>query len=311
LDRAVTILAVTAALTAPFVLDGFATYQLTLAACSAIAILGLNLLIGFNGQFSLGHGAFYGLGGYVAAVATSRWGVSAYASIPAAGLVCFAVGFLVGLPTRNLPFLSLALATYAVAMAMPQLLKSSLLARWTGGVQGLYLDRPAPPFGLPVTDDQWWYFVTLFALLPLFWLARNLVRSRTGRALRAIRDNPIAAGCSGVNLTLYKSFAFGTSACCAGVAGALAAFRMDFVAPDSFTWALSLRLLIGAVAGGIDSLWGAIAGGLFIQYLPDLAGAVSKNLAYPVYGAVLLLTIWVMPGGAAGLVRAAAARAER
>jgi branched-chain amino acid transport system permease protein len=300
--RAAFIGAVAAGVLLPFCVEGFTVYQFTIAGVYAIAILGLNLLTGFTGQFSLGQGAFYGLGGYTAAILMERWGVSAYPAIPAAGVVCFAAGFLFGLPTARLKFLHLVLATYALATVMPRLLKSSHFERLTGGVQGIYVDRPGPPVGLPLTDDQWWYFVTLAILALLCWLARNLVTSRSGRALVAIREHPIAARSMGINVGLYKCLVFGVSALCAGVAGALGTIRMDLIAPDSFTLWLSILLLIGAVAGGVRSVPGAILGGLFIQFLPTFADMVSKDLAQVVYGLMLLAAIWVMPSGAAGFM---------
>src|SRR5262249_10169477 len=154
-------------------------------------------------------------------------------TLPAAGVVCFAVGFLFGLPALRLQGLYLALATFALAVAMPQLLKFHPLEDFTGGVQGLVIDKPDPPFGLPISADQWLYYLTLLVLLLMFATAANLVRSRTGRAIMAIRDNPIAAAAMGINLALYKTLTFGVSALYTGVAGALGAIVVQFVAPDS------------------------------------------------------------------------------
>src|SRR5438128_297967 len=183
----------------PFVAKNFFVFQLTLALIYAIAILGLNLLTGFNGQFSLGHSAFYALGAYTAAIMMSRWEISYLWTLPTGGIVCFAVGFLFGLPALRLQGLYLALATFALAIAMPQILKFQPLEDFTGGVQGLVIDKPDPPFGLPIDADQWLYYFTLAVLLAMFAAAASLVKSRSGRAIMAIRDNPIAAAAMGIN----------------------------------------------------------------------------------------------------------------
>ena len=291
------------ALALPFINRDFTTFQLTLAGIYAIAILGLNLLTGISGQFSLGHGAFYALGAYTAAILIERAQFNEYLAIPVAGVVCFCAGFLFGLPALRLEGIYLALATFALAVATPQILKSSHLEHWTGGVQGMNLLKPEAPFGLPLSIDQWWYLVTLAILLVLFWAAWNLVRSRTGRALKALRDNPIAALAMGVNTALYKSLAFGVSAFYTGIAGALGALVIEFVAPDSFSFSLSILFLIGLVVGGLGSIPGALIGGLFILYAPNFAEQISKGLAGAMFGVLLILVIYLMPSGAAGFFR--------
>ena len=299
---------VACALALPFFLWGFRTYQLAFAASHAIAILGLNLVAGQAGVISLGHGAFYGLGAYTMAVLMRQAGASAYAGILAAPLVCLAAGYAFGRIVAPLARFYLALATFTLALAVPQTLKSSHLTPWTGGVQGLYLDRPGPPAGVPVSQDQWWYFVALGLLGLGLWIARNLVNSSAGRAVRAMRDHPIAAQVAGIDLAHYTAMIFAVGAAYAGVAGALAALLLDFVAPESFTYWLSILLLVGSVFGGMTSVWGALAGGLFLQFWPDLAATVSRNLAIPVFGALLVLSAQLMPGGVAGILGAMAGR---
>src|SRR3712207_4978002 len=168
-----------AALVAPFLAKNFLIFQLTLVMVYAIAIIGLNLLTGFNGQFSLGHSAFYAIGAYTAAILMEMGGVPYALTLPAAGLVCFLAGFLFGLPALRLEGLYLALATFALAVATPQLLKFSPLEHWTGGVQGIVVIKPDAPFGLPLSQDQWLYFFTLAVALLMFWAAHNLVHSRS------------------------------------------------------------------------------------------------------------------------------------
>ncbi|HEV3396988.1 MAG TPA: branched-chain amino acid ABC transporter permease, partial [Xanthobacteraceae bacterium] len=219
------------ALALPFAVKNFLLFQLTLAIIYAVAILGLNLLTGFNGQFSLGHSAFYAIGAYTAAIMMDHWGIAYYWTLPAAGLTCLVTGFLFGLPALRLEGIYLALATFALAIATPQILKFSPLEPWTGGVQGIVVIKPDAPLGLPLNSDQWLYFFTLAVAAVLYVCAVNLVTSRTGRAMTAIRDNPIAAGAMGVNVSLYKSLTFGVSALYTGIAGALGAVVTGFVAP--------------------------------------------------------------------------------
>jgi branched-chain amino acid transport system permease protein len=287
----------------PFALKNFFIFQITLALIYAIAILGLNLLTGFNGQFSLGHSAFYAIGAYTAAIMMENMGLSYVWTLPAAAVICFVFGFLFGLPALRLEGIYLALATFALAIAIPQMLKSSVLEHWTGGVQGIVIIKPDAPFGLPLSSDQWLYFFTVVVALVMYVCAVNLVQSRTGRALIAIRDHPIAASAMGINVALYKSLTFGVSALYTGVAGALGAIAISFVAPDSFTFVLAVALFVGLVVGGVGSIPGTLAGGLFVLFVPNIAEHFSKGLAGAVYGLILLLVIYVMPTGAAGLVR--------
>jgi branched-chain amino acid transport system permease protein len=287
----------------PFVLKNFFIFQITLAIIYAIAILGLNLLTGFNGQFSLGHSAFYAIGAYTAAIMMENIGLSYVWTLPVAAVVCFVFGFLFGLPALRLEGIYLALATFALAIAIPQVLKSSVLEHWTGGVQGIVIIKPDAPFGLPLSSDQWLYLFTVVAAIVMYVCATNLVKSRTGRALIAIRDHPVAASAMGINVSLYKSLTFGVSALYTGVAGALGAIAIGFVAPDSFTFVLAVALFVGLVVGGVASIPGTLVGGLFVLFVPNIAESVSKGLAGAVYGVILLLVIYLMPTGFAGLTR--------
>jgi len=296
------------ALMLPLFMTSFITFQLTLVMIYGLAILGLNLLTGFNGQFSLGHSAFYGIGAYTAAILMDQADLAYYWTLPCAGALCFVVGFLFGLPALRLQGLYLALATFALATAMPQILKFHLLEPLTGGVQGIAILKPDPPSGVPLSADQWLYYFTLAVLLVMFAGAANLVKSRTGRAIMAIRDHPLAASAMGINTALYKTLTFGVSALYTGVAGALGAIAVQFVAPDSFTFLLSVSLLVGLVIGGVGSIPGSLVGGLFVLFVPNIAESVSSGLAGAVYGVILLLVIYVMPSGAAGLAHLLAAR---
>ena len=307
---------VVAALAAlPWLADSFFTYQMTQLLVYAIAILGLNMLTGINGQFSLGHGAFYALGAYTAAILIEQAEVHYMLTLPAAGVLCFVAGFLFGFPALRLEGVYLALATFALAVATPQILKLSLLEELTGGVQGIVVfsatfDVPVP-FGLPLQPAVWTYYFVLIVGLLIYWAAQNLVASRTGRALMAIRDNPIAARAMGVNLAMYKATAFGISALITGIAGALGAMVVKFVAPDSFTFTLSVALLVGLVVGGVGWLPGALIGAAAIIFLPNFAEEISKGLSGAFYGLFLILVIYLAPQGVGGLIRAVADRVKR
>jgi branched-chain amino acid transport system permease protein len=309
LGRAIVPAAVAAACVLPFVLTNFRLFQLTQVGIYAIALLGLNILTGFNGQISLGHGAFYALGAYTTAIMIDKWNVPYGWTIPAAGLLCLVIGFLFGIPALRLEGLYLALATFALALAIPQILK--YFEHWTGGSQGIVLSKPGAPFGLKLSPDQWLYFVTLGVLLVLFVLAANLLSRRTGRAIVAIRDNPLAAQAMGVNNALYKSLTFGVSAAYTGVAGALSALAIAFVAPDAFNVFLSITLLVGIVIGGLASISGAVFGAFFIQFVPNWAQDISKAAPWAIYGIFLILFMYAMPRGIAGSLRLVLGRLAR
>lgn len=286
-----------------FVAKGYQLFQATMVLAYAIALLGLNMLTGYNGQISLGHGAFFALGAYVTGILMEHALWPYWATIPAAGVVCLAVGYLFGRPALKLEGLYLALATFALGVAMPQLLKYKHLEAWTGGVQGIVLIKPDAPWGLPLNPDQWLYFFSLVVTALMFVLAHNLLQSGTGRAMRAIRDHAMAAEAMGVDNRHYKSMSFGVSAAYTGVGGALGAIAVQFVSPDSFTLFLSISLLVGIVVGGVGTLWGALYGAVFIMFVPDMAEKVSKAAPWAVYGAVLIAFMFVMPGGVVGLLR--------
>jgi len=292
----------------PFIASSYRTFQFTLVMVYAIALLGLNILTGYNGQISLGHGAFYAIGAYCTAILMDKLGAPYWATVPLAGAVCLVVGFLFGLPALRLEGLYLALATFALGVAMPQLLKYKLLEHWTGGVQGIVIAKPEAPFGLPLNPDQWLYFFTLAITALMFLLGWNLLRGRVGRALVAIRDQHIAAEAMGVNNALYKSLAFGVSAMYTGIAGALGAIAVQFVAPDSFNIFLSILLLVGIVIGGLASISGALYGALFIQFVPNVADELSKAAPWAIFGIFMILFVYLLPTGVAGGVRLLLAR---
>ena len=297
-----------AACVLPFVISNYRVFQFTLALVYAIALMGLNMLTGYNGQISLGHGAFYAIGAYAAAILMERFNVPYWATLPVAGVVCLISGFLFGLPALRLEGLYLALATFALGVAMPQILKYKAIGNWSGGAQGIVIVKPDPPSWLPLSQDRWLYFFTLFCTIAMTLLAWNLLRGRIGRAMVAIRDQPIAAEAMGVNIALYKSLTFGISAMYTGIAGALGAIVVQFIAPDSFTIFLSISFLVGIVIGGLGSISGAFFGALFIQFVPNVADQISKAAPWAIYGIFLIGFMYLMPTGVAGLVRSTRAK---
>jgi branched-chain amino acid transport system permease protein len=295
--------------------SNFQFLQLSLMIVYAIAVLGLNLLTGFNGQISLGHGAFFAVGAYTAAILIDHAGWPFWATLPAAGLVCFLAGYLFGLPALRLEGHYLALATFALAVAVPQILKYRHIEPLTNGVMGINIFKSDPPFGLPLSTDQWMFLVVLAVAALLFWIASNLLDSRTGRALVAIRDHSMAASTMGIDVAHYKAVVFGISALYTGVAGALHGVIFEFVSPDSFRFELSIAILVGAVVGGIASLPGAVIGGIFVQVIEKYADAAAKQISaavhlplelepWLIYGIALIALMYAMPMGIAGGVAA-------
>jgi branched-chain amino acid transport system permease protein len=282
----------------PLLVKGFITFQMTQLLVYALAVLALNILTGGSGQFSLGQSAFYAVGAYTSGVLMEQYNVNYILTLPISGILCFAVGFLFGQPALRLSGVYLALATFALATAMPQLLKLNFLEPWTGGVQGLVVTKPDAPFGLPMSQDVWLYYFTLAVTIAIYIAAVNLLRSRSGRAFMAIRDNEIAASAMGIDVALYKTLAFGVSAGITGIAGSLGAIVVQFVAPDSFTITLAIQLFLGMVVGGVGWLPGSIVGAAFIIFVPNIAEGISKGLSGAVFGVLLFLVIFVVPHGA-------------
>jgi branched-chain amino acid transport system permease protein len=295
---------VAALLVAPvFLFSGYHLFQMTMLTIYALAILGLDLVTGTTGQVSLGHGAFYAVGAYTTAILMSQFDVPYWATLPAAGIVCAALGFAVGLPALRLTGPYLALVTFALAVAVPQIMRAKALEAWTGGAQGIVLTFPDPPAALQMSTDQFLYVFVLVIAAVLFLAAYQLRRGRIRRAMSAIRDHALAAEAAGIDVAAIKTRAFAISAFYTGVAGALGALAVQFVAPDSFAVTLSIALFVGLVVGGTNSLAGAVIGAAFVQFVPNLSDLVSKSAPGVVYGALLVASLFVMPSGAAGALR--------
>ncbi len=278
-------------------------FQLTMVVVYAVAVLGLNLVTGYNGQISLGHGAFYAVGAYVTAIMMDKWDVPYWATLPVSALVCAGVGFLLGLPALRLGGLYLALTTFALAVATPQLLKYKGFDPWTGGVQGIVITKPDAPFGLPMNADQWLYLFSLAVGALMFVLAANLVRGRIGRGMKAIRDHALAAEAMGIDIAMFKTRTFAVSAMFTGIAGSLGAIAIQFVAPDSFSVQQSIFFFVGMVVGGTASIAGPIFGAVFIEFVPNFADQISKAAPGAVYGVILIAFMFLMPSGIAGFAR--------
>jgi branched-chain amino acid transport system permease protein len=290
-------------LVTPLFVKNFIIFQMTMWLIYAIAVLALNILTGASGQFSLGQSAFYALGAYTSAILMEHGDINYVLTLPVAGIICFAAGFLFGLPALRLSGIYLALATFALATAMPQLLKLGVFEHWTGGVQGLVVTKPDAPeilasLGLKVSQDMWLYYFTLFVSIMIYIFSVNLLKSRSGRAMMAIRDNEIAASAMGVDVSLYKTLAFGVSAGITGVAGGLGAIAVQFVAPDGYTIQLAIALFLGMVVGGVGWLPGSLAGSAFIVFVPNIAEGISKGLSGAVFGVILIVIIFLVPHGA-------------
>jgi len=295
----------------PVFLNDFRAQQFAYVGIYLVALTGLNLLTGYTGQISLGHGAFMAIGGYTTAILMIDHGVKDIATIPLAIVVTGVAGVLVGIPAARLSGLYLALATFAIAVATPAVIKK--FEGFTGGGSGVNLFgtpeltaslTPVRVAGFELNFNNWLYYLSWTVALAGYVIAWLILRGRTGRAFRAVRDSETAAVSSGISLTRTKVLAFAISAAYAGAAGALFAIATTFVNPDTFPVALSIFLLVGVVVSGLGSLTGLIAGAVFIQFMPLWAQSVSKSAGAPavVYGLILILLILAMPGGAAGLI---------
>ena len=299
---------------APRLVSDFHSRDLAEAGIFFIAIVGLNLLTGYTGQISLGHGALMAVGGYTTAALMVHEHWRDVWTIPLAGLAAGIVGFLIGLPALRLSGLYLAMATFAFAVAMPSLLRK--FSGLTGGGQGLRMLEDAPLqitglsgtvtiFGHSMTQNHFLYYLAWGIGLVGFLIAWLLVRSSVGRTFRAVRDSEVAATSAGINLAWTKTFAFAISGVYAGVAGGLLATQNQIVNPLTFTFLLSIVLLVGTVVGGLGSLPGMVVGAFFVEYLPDVSTHVSTAPGVPdfVYGAAIIVVMILLPTGVGGLLK--------
>jgi branched-chain amino acid transport system permease protein len=275
--------------------------KMTVAVQFMMVIIGINLLTGFGGQISLGQSAFFAIGGYSLAVMFRQWGTPWGWSLLVGPLLAGGIGFLVGLPALRFKGPYLALATLSLAVTVSPLAKK--LEEYTGGVQGVAMfGKLSIPFWKDNPDRFFYYLTALLALL-LFVFAANLRRGRFGRALIAIRDNETAAASMGVNVALYKMTVFGIAGAFAGLAGALNGVVIQFVSPDQYSPLLSIRFFVGAVIGGVATIQGAVIGGLFQQFIPDITLQVNRSAPDAIQAAILIIVMYTMRNGVVGFLQ--------
>ena len=259
----------------PLITNPYILYVLNTVGISAIAAIGLNLLIGYTGQISLGHGAFFGVGAYSAAILATKAGFPFWISVPAAGVITALVGMIFGMPSVRLKHLYLTIATLA-----GQFIMEYVIMQWeslTGGPEGINL--PAPTlFGYEISSDRAFFYMIFFCLVVLTWMAVNIVRTRYGRAFIAIRDNDRAAEGMGIPIFLYKLIAFAISSFYAGFAGALWAYFMISITPEPFNLWMSIEYIAMIIIGGLGSIPGSVLGSIFIISLNEVLGHLTEFL---------------------------------
>lgn len=282
-----------------FCFPDFIVFRFAQAAIWAIALLGLVLLCGVSGQFTFAQAAFFGIGGYSAAMVATHMALPAPCALLLAPLVGYAAGYGLGRLAAGHDIWTQALIGYALAVAVPQLLRWRLIERWTGGVQGLYLDLPSAPGGI-VSGDRWMFLMSLALLAAGGWLASNLIASRSGRALMAARDHELAASAQGIDVVRAKAVAAGLAGGYIALAGCLSAMQFGFVGPTAYNFALSVQMLFGLVIGGMNSVAGAIVGGLVLEFLPGIVAGLGKGLSALLHAVLLIAAIVAMPNGIAG-----------
>lgn len=290
-----------------FCLPDFIVFRFTQAAIWSIALVGLVILCGVSGQFSFAQAGLFGIGGYAAALLGTHTALPAHAGLLLAPVAGFVAGYGLGRIAGPHSLWTQALVTYAFAIAFPQLLRWRPIEGWTGGVQGLYLDLPAAPHA-GLSDDRWMFLLTLTLLAALLWIAANLLDSSVGRAWRATRDNDIAALAQGIRVAQARALASGVAGACIALAGCLSAWQFGFVGPTAYGFPLSVQMLFGLVIGGMHSLSGAILGGLFLQFFPDVTAGLGKGLSALLHAVLLLAAILAMPDGMAGALARLATR---
>lgn len=282
----------------PLIFQDFRVYQLSIALTYAIAILGLNLLMGFNGQISVAHGVFFAVGGYTTAILMTRYSIDYLATLPAAAAAAALLGLVVGAPALRWQGLPLAFITFGLAVLVPPL--ALKLEPITKGATGISLVKPAAPAWFPGNQDAFMYMLCLLGCGLCVLVARRLLRGNTGRALRAVRDNELIAESLGVNLAAVRLATFTISAGFAGFGGGLFAIVNGFVSPESFQMTKSFDFLVGSIVGGITSIAGAFIGALFIVFLPDWSADINLAAAGIIYGVVLVLMMLVARDGVVG-----------
>jgi branched-chain amino acid transport system permease protein len=285
-----------------FCFPDFIVFRFTQAVIWAIALTGLVILCGVSGQFSFAQAALFGVGGYSAAMIGAHTPLSVYWGLPVALLAGYAAGWGLGRIAGGHSLWTQALVTYAFAIAFPQLLRWRLIEGWTGGVSGLYLDFPKPPIAW-LGNDRWNFLMALAILAFGAWFAGNLIASRSGRALMAARDNDLAAAAQGIRVIQVRAAASGVAGAYLAIAGCLSSYQFGYVGPGTYGFALSVQMLFGMVVGGMYAPAGAVVGGLFLQFFPDVVAGLGKGLSGLVYAVLLIAAMVLMPSGVVGTFR--------
>ncbi len=324
--------------------------RVTKAISFMVAILGLQVVAGFTGQLSLGQGFFFGTGAYIAAwlVADHNWGwfTTLLVVIP----VCFFFGLVFGIPALRIKGLYLALVTLGLAAVFPSLIKLDVLEPYTGGAAGKTADSDfVPPSWLPLDgivdalhkipligryfgegggmsskEEQrvWTFFIMVLLALVCFKVVSNLIKSRPGRAIRAVRDNETSAAVNGMSLSFHKTMSFGVASALGGVGGMIYVAELGIASEGDFTQLLSILFIVGMVVGGVGTLSGAVIGGLVIAFVPDWASSTQSLPGVPerwlqgptggfILGVGLIILTFVLPGGIISGVRKIWAKVAR
>jgi len=294
-------------------IDPYRTFQGMRFGLWLIILMGLNLLIGYSGQISLGHAAFVSIGAYIAAILMNDYSFPVVAAVLVGGLLTGCIGFLIGIPALRLSGPYLAIATLAMIIVLPQILKHDVIDQWTGGVMGISLDLPHVPDSLKdrATDDQWLYYMCMVPAIIMTIMAWSITRSRIGRAFIAIRDSEIGAQQMGVNVSLYKMTAFGLSALYAGTGGALYVYTLAYLGPAEFDINLSLTMLVMIVLGGLGSIAGTVYAAIIMTMRIDLTDWIAGIIPFgerlgidttrgALFGILLILSMIFTPKGVAG-----------
>ena len=290
-------------------LGSFRDFEIGEIATYAIVVAGLSVLTGINGQISLGHGALMAVGAYTFAYLQTNHNLPLIVMFLAAIAASALLGLIVGIPATRLSGPYLAGMTLILALGIPQL--ADKYSSVFGGDQGLTTLPPTPPG--TIDPQRWLSWIQIFGALVVMVLLANLLRSRFGRSMRAVRDNEIAASLAGINVSRTKVMAFAVSSGCAGLAGAFLGLSTGIVNTGEFALTLSIYLLAAMVLGGAGTLAGAWWGGILLVFLPQwsdslaknfsLGSSASANLAVVIYGLVLIVVMMVAPGGIQGTAR--------
>ncbi len=273
---------------------GYYLLVLNIIAINGLVVLGLNLLIGFAGQISLGHAAFFGMGAYFSAIFTAMYNTPPWPTLLAVMIFTAVVAFVLGIPTLRLAGHYLVMATLGFNIILYILMVQ--MEYWTGGPSGFAGIPPLHLGSLPIQGDLSYYWLLWGLFLLVFFVSLNLVDSRVGRALRAIHENELVANALGVNTERYKVVIFAISAAYASLAGSLYAHYLSFISPKTFDIFYSVQIVTMVVVGGIGNLWGGLLGAAVLTALPEILHAV-RDYALLLYGVILMGVLVYFPEG--------------